>query len=200
MLDLLSSSDIDRFWSKIEIKTETECWPWTARARNSVGYGVLKHKSGKNIIASRISCFLAHGSPPHTSAKSLHSCDNPSCCNPLHLRWGSSQDNVNDAKSRNRHVNPPDTRSNPEWNAKRLASMPKGERVHNQSITEELARKIFRLHMEHFNVTQISNAIGKPKHVVADVCRGRSWQHLSGAPSLEELKQGGVRRGFNQFS
>lgn len=200
MLDLLTSEDLDRFWGKIDVRGEEECWPWTAKAKNPAGYGVLKHKSGKNIIASRISCFLRHGPPPHQTAKSLHSCDNPPCCNPKHLRWGTTRDNTEDAISRNRHVNPPDTHSNPEWNAKRLAAMPKGEAVHNQSLTEGQAREVMALHIGHNNVSQISEATGIKKHVIADICRGRSWRHLDNIPTIEQMKAGGVRRGFNQFS
>jgi|TARA_R100000093_G_C1936353_1_gene70482 hypothetical protein len=33
----------------------------------------------------------------------LHSCDNPICCNPFHLSWGTHQDNMNEMKERERH-------------------------------------------------------------------------------------------------
>lgn len=201
---LLSEKDVRRFWSKVDRKGDRECWPWKAKAALDSGYGLMNIwvEPGKrrNVVASRISCFLAHGSPPHASAKSLHSCDNPTCCNPSHLRWGTQLDNVADAKERKRHVNPPRMHSNPEWNAKRLAAMPKGEALHNQSLTEAQAREVMRLHMDHRNVSQISEATGIKKHAIADICRGRSWRHLEGIPSLDELKTGGVRRGFNQFS
>lgn len=200
----LSEKDLVRFWQKVDVRGEEECWPWMGARVNEGGYGsftVANGKpGGKKIVASRISCFLAHGAPPQDWNRSLHSCDNPPCCNPNHLRWGTQKHNVADAKKRNRHVNPPVLKDNPEWEAKRVAAMPKGEAVHNQTLTEEAAREIMRLHMTHQNITQIAEAVGKPKHVVADVCRGRSWRHLDNIPSIEDLKRGGVRRGFNQFS
>lgn len=79
--------------------------------------------------------------------------------------------------------------------------MPKGDRVHNQSLTEDIVREIFSLHMSNFNTGQIAELVGASKHAVVDVCRGRSWRHLADIPSVEELKTGGVRRGsVNQFT
>lgn len=196
--------DIARLWLAIDKRTEDECWPWIAKSRHWKGYGLMTIANGKSggvkIAASRMMCFIAHGPEPFEKAKALHSCDNPPCCNPKHLRWGTQKDNVADANERKRHVNPPRMHSNPEWNAKRLAAMPKGEALHNQSLTEAQAREVMRLHMDHRNVSQISEATGIKKHAIADICRGRSWRHLEGIPSLDELKTGGVRRGFNQFS
>lgn len=191
----LTERDLKRLWSKIDRRRKNQCWPWVAKARLPTGYGVLKLKAGNNLVASRIVCFLAHGAAPDGKPYALHSCDNPPCCNPDHLRWGAQKDNVQDAIERKRASKPPVN-----FPGRHAGKMPKGLEVWNNSLTEADAREIFRLHMEHRNVTQIAEAVGKPKHVVADVCRGRSWQHLPNVPSPEELKNGGVRRGFNQFS
>lgn len=198
----ITEKEIDRFWTKVQVRGTDECWPWVAKAKHHAGYGVMRISSvGRNVVASRISCFLAYGPPPGGLKNALHSCDNPPCCNPNHLRWGTQKDNVSDAKERDRHVNPPDTHSNQEWNEKRLEAMPRGNGVWNQSLTEETAREIWRLHFEHKTASEIANIVGSTVHVVYDVCRGRSWQHLPDAPSIEDLKKGGVRRGaVNQFS
>ncbi len=116
----------------------------------------------------------------------LHSCDNRICCNPAHLRYGTQRDNVHDAISRQRHVNPPPPKGNP--------NPPRGDAVWNQTLTEPEVREVWRLHLSGQNTTQISEAVGHPVHVVADACRGRSWRHLPDAPSIEALKAGGVRR------
>lgn len=201
---ILSEKDIRRFWSKVDIKGEDECWPWIALAKLETGYGVLniwvEEGKRRNVVASRISCFLAHGAPQNPWEHALHSCDNPPCCNPNHLRWGTRKDNMQDAVKRGRLVPPPDTHSHPEWNAKRLAAMPKGDKVWNQSLTEELVREVWSLHFEGYSAAEISAKLGVGKHPAYDACRGRSWRHLPDAPSIEELKKGGVRRGFNQFS
>ena len=134
--------------------------------------------------AHQIAARIAYG--PADGRYVLHSCDNRLCCNPRHLRYGSQLDNVRDAIARKRHVNPPLPKGNP--------NPPKGEAVWNQTLTEAAAREIWRLHFSGQNATQISEAVGHPVHVVYDVCRGRSWQHLPDAPTPAELKRGGVRR------
>lgn len=201
----LTQKDIARFWAKVDRRGRNECWPWTAKARHWHGYGLFTiatgKPGGKNVAASRISCFLAKGPSPDGSPHALHSCDNPSCCNPAHLRWGNQRDNVDDAKERKRHVNPPRITNNAEWVAKRNAAMRKGEAVVNSKLSEPVVREIWRLHFEGKNASDISAAVGFSVAAVYDVCRGRSWRHVEGAPSVEELKSGGVRRGsFNQFS
>lgn len=70
----------------------------------------------------------------------------------------------------------------------------------NAVLTESVVREIWRLHLSGQSAADISRAVGFSQAVVYDVCRGRSWRHLPDAPSLKDLKAGGVKRGFNQFS
>jgi hypothetical protein len=201
---MLEVGDIARFWSKVDCRGPEECWPWTGGSALRNGYGLFTiatgNSGGKKMVASRIACFIGYGLPPTEGAKALHSCDNPQCCNPKHLRWGTQKENVDDAKQRKRHVNPPNTHANPEWDAKRRAAMRKGEAVVNSKLTEPVVREIWRMHLEGKNSSEISSAVGHSVAAVYDVCRGRRWRHLDGAPSVEELRAGGVRRGFNQHT
>lgn len=59
------------------------------------GYGFITHKGIKKA-AHRISCEKAHGSAPKDKPHVLHKCNNPSCINPEHLRWGNAKENMND--------------------------------------------------------------------------------------------------------
>jgi hypothetical protein len=196
----LTEKDRTRFWDKIQVGTEDECWPWIARSLTVNGYGSFKHTNEKNspkaIVASRIACYLGHGDPLYNGAFALHSCDNPLCCNPKHLRWGDQKDNVRDAITRGRHSKPPTN-----YTGRHTGKMPKGEEVTTSSLTEPIVREVWRLHMTgKYNIKQISEMTGANPYPVADLCRGKSWRHLPDAPSIEALKTGGVRRGFNQFS
>jgi hypothetical protein len=95
-----TDADTARFWEKVDRSGGPEaCWPWTAAtARN--GYGTIRWTDFKMAVASRVSMEL-DGRPPG-KAHVLHSCDNPPCVNPAHLRLGDRSDNAHDAYSRGR--------------------------------------------------------------------------------------------------
>ena len=57
-------------------------------------------------MAHRVSYQLNVGAIPD-GLYVLHSCDNPGCVNPAHLRAGSAKENTHDAISRGRLINPP---------------------------------------------------------------------------------------------
>lgn len=81
-----------------------ECWEWQ-RGRLPSGYGRIKVRVApgvfKDVYVHRVAYVLAHG-PLQSGECVLHSCDNPPCCNPAHLRAGSLQDNVRDRDERGR--------------------------------------------------------------------------------------------------
>ena len=68
------------------------CWEWQMY-RNRQGYG-----KSRIWLSHRI----AINAPVGTSA--LHSCDNPPCCNPLHLRLGTTQENLTEAMAKGRLI------------------------------------------------------------------------------------------------
>ena len=66
------------------------------------GYGQKKYR-GKVVAAHRLAYALANGLDVFTMGGSvLHSCDNPVCVNPEHLRLGTHQDNMQDLIERDR--------------------------------------------------------------------------------------------------
>ena len=122
----LSEEVKERFWEKVELIPFHECWEWTS-AKNNKGYGIFGLKKNTDK-AHRISFRIAKGEIPK-GLFILHSCDNPGCVNPSHLRTGTNQDNVSDMISRGRNSKPPDMAG---WNKidlpdeliKRLGSSP----------------------------------------------------------------------------
>jgi hypothetical protein len=88
------------FWFRVAVTANTDrCWEWQGTLFPR-GYGKVQI-NGKQHLAHRLAYQYATGKEPKLSV--LHSCDNPRCVNPNHLREGTSQDNTNDCISRNRN-------------------------------------------------------------------------------------------------
>ncbi len=91
----------------IEMKTASECWPWTGawggRARERRPYFMA---GGKRTMSYRWVWELVHGEIPDGQMV-LHSCDNggwpTGCSNPHHMRLGDQTENSKDMTERQRH-------------------------------------------------------------------------------------------------
>lgn len=79
------------------------CWPF-ARYTGTQQYGRMKYR-GSQWLAHRVAYTLEHGEIPE-GLDILHSCDNPPCCNPAHLRPGTDSENIREALDKGRMVLP----------------------------------------------------------------------------------------------
>lgn len=100
--ELAEAVTISRFWRMVEQRGDDECWLWTGDT-NPDGYGVFYYK-GKMRPAHEMALSFTTGEIRPEGYDTCHSCDNPPCCNPACLRFGTRQDNVDDmiARGRNR--------------------------------------------------------------------------------------------------
>lgn len=89
----------DVFEDRIE-KTPT-CWLWTG-GKNGYGYGIFILPGEKKVRAHRYSYEHFIGPIPEGKII-LHTCDNPPCVNPAHLRVGTKADNNKDTSIKRRH-------------------------------------------------------------------------------------------------
>lgn len=84
----------ERFWSKVNVSTEGNCWEWQA-SFNGNGYGSF-YRDGKEVNAMVFSLEQKLGRLLVKDECALHTCDNKKCVNPKHLYVGSRKDNAQD--------------------------------------------------------------------------------------------------------
>jgi hypothetical protein len=103
-----------RLRARVRIDKLTGCHLWTG-FRNSDGYGQMR-VGGVNRTTHRIAWEAAHGPIPEGMVV-MHTCDNPPCCNPAHLKLGTPGDNVRDRieRGRGRGARARDLEQNPQW-------------------------------------------------------------------------------------
>lgn len=90
-----------RLWSKVEVRSPFECWPFKGSVQPD-GYGNVRI-ARVGYKAHRLVWELINGSIPAGHVV-MHKCDNPSCCNPLHLLTGTHQQNMADRNAKGRQA------------------------------------------------------------------------------------------------
>ncbi len=136
-------------------------WPY---GLNDKGYG-LAVIDGEQKTASRWMCILAHGEPVQPRIYAAHSCGNPRCVNPSHLRWATHKENMADKRRHGTEVI--------------------GERNGRTTLTADdvlairAAPPVLKPLMERYGLSK--GGISKIRH-------GKRWSHLNGVlvAALEE--------------
>jgi HNH endonuclease len=94
----------ERFWSKVNKSGVDDCWNWISSVKDKDGYGRMKIRP-KHYRAHRLAYALNKNiAIEEVKLNILHSCDNPSCCNPKHLREGTEKENTKDMIDRGRQI------------------------------------------------------------------------------------------------
>lgn len=147
----------DRFWSKVNVLGEDDCWEWQASLFDA-GYGNFRYL-GKNVGSNRMVWFLSYGEFPDLLV--CHSCDNRKCCNPNHLFLGTHKDNAKDMVNKNRNF-PPNGESN---GNNKLTSKDVIE-IRDLFSTEKYTHSDLSL---RYNVSRVS---------VTNILNRTTWKHL----------------------
>ncbi len=145
----------ERFWSKVIVTANAErCWEWQGSIVSG-GYGGASYKN-KSIRAHVLAWYFTYRKFPTKFL--LHSCDNPPCVNPNHLREGTHQQNMDDAVKRNR--------------------FPKGEASYLAKLTNEKVIQIRELLKTKITQTAIALQFGIDQSTVSYIKSGRNWRHV----------------------
>lgn len=136
---------------------ECQEWPF-ARHGRSGEYGEMRFL-GVTTPATHVALITTgqpRPDPPNDFA--LHSCDNPPCVNPRHLRWGSRQENADDMLERNRAA--------------------RGEKIQNSKLTVPEVLEIRTLRIKGLTLQGIAERYGVTKSTVGKIVRREGWTHV----------------------
>lgn len=137
-------------------------WPY---AKNAAGYG-WANVGGRQATASNWMCRLAHGEPFMLWNHAAHSCHNPACVNPKHLRWATHRENMAD---------------------KELAgTVNRGERNGKTRLT---VADVLAIRFAPPNLAELAARYGVSKRCISHIRGGLRWQHVGGPRSTKERNQ-----------
>lgn len=163
----------ERFWQYVDVKDNfDECWEWTGtRMYKPWDYGHFMLyppdvPSKKSVNAQRVAyetfwrVRLVHSG--------LHRCNNPPCCNPLHIYDGTNSQNQRDsvAAGTSNFLRPDLPR-------------PRGEGHGLAKLTEETVREIRRRYAEGgVSQQRLADECGVNQTKISDVILRKTWRHV----------------------
>lgn len=141
--------------TNIQINISTGCWEWLGNQYD--GYGRLSYNKSEHYT-HRLSYEAFVGIiPPYKQI--LHSCDNPICCNPQHLRIGTNYENVCDRQHRNRHA--------------------KGETHGNHKLSEHEILLIRSKYMSGgYTQQELSDEFNCSRSHISNIVNNKFWKHI----------------------
>lgn len=159
---ITTASDV--FWLYV-VKGESpdDCWQWTGHTESTrLGYGRFKFNLTQ-YRAHRFSYELHYGPVPE-GLMVLHSCHNPACTNPRHLRAGTQMDNTLDRILAGRSAT-----------GDRIAQ--KGSKHWKSILNEDQVRQI-RQNPWNESRKALAARFGVTVHTIHNIFSGRQWKHI----------------------
>lgn len=156
----LSPEKVELFLSRVNrAGGPSACWPWLG-ATDTHGYGVFGVGGHRTVAlkAHRVAIVVASGVPLAHGDHVLHSCDNPPCCNPAHLRVANHAENMRDAVARNRHR--------------------RGTAHADAKLTEESVRSIRAERAAGSTLRGLAAKYGVRHGTLTAMLAGRTWRHV----------------------
>lgn len=162
----------ERFWSYVDQSGgPNACWLWLGAIQKGreygPGYGLAW--DGTRSRGAHVVAFELHTSEQANGRFCLHRCDNPSCCNPAHLFWGTHQDNMDDMVAKGRRT------------------IVCGEAHGAVKLTEKqvkLAHQRYIPYSKEHGVTVLAREFGVGAAHMSDVLHGKRWKRQSPGPRV----------------
>lgn len=179
----------ERFWAKVDRSGGPDaCWPWRGakNSRGRWGYGVFYVGQKRLVVAHRVALEWSSGPPPSAEHDACHHCDNPPCCNPEHLFWGTPKDNTEDARSKGRlstgaahaaRLNPLRGDAHPYRRHPELIR--RGDRSGTSKLAERDIPVIRALLRAGVPQREVAGQFGVSQPTVAGIKAGKRWGWLS---------------------
>ena len=154
LLDLAEAVSITRFWRNVQVGDLKSCWPWVGYT-NKDGYGEF-HFRGEMRGAHELALSFTTGEIKHSGMDTCHSCDNPPCCNPSHLRFDTRMSNVREMHERGR------------------------ARIGNKRLTPEMVKLIRERRACGAPQKSLAAQYGISEAYVSTIVRGLAWPDAPG--------------------
>lgn len=152
----LSLKDAFSYHMPGEPPSDGTCWEWTAY-RDKHGYGQMG--IGQKLLYAHRVAYMVFRGPLSDEEDALHSCHNPPCCNPDHLRPGDQQDNVDDMVRAGRNE--------------------KGTQKSGSKLTDDQVREIRETYGRGgISQRKLASQYGVSQMVVSRITRGLIWSHV----------------------
>jgi hypothetical protein len=97
---IIKEADIKRFWSKVDKRSDDECWNWLPITSTEYGVFWLGWENSGNVNAHQVSYFLHYNVDPRGGKHVHHTCENKKCVNPLHLTLMTASEHMLAGNSR----------------------------------------------------------------------------------------------------
>ncbi len=167
----------ERFWAHVVKAAPDDCWRWIGATLgvDGTGYGQCRLDDMTRVYAHRLAVLLDGRSFTPEAPWALHSCDNPTCCNPAHLRPGSKRANARDMVERGRALTGERApfRRHPE-------SCPRGEAHCRAKLTERQAQNIRkRFSAGGVTMAELARKYRMSYTAIRRIVRGLTWKHLT---------------------
>lgn len=153
----------DRFYQKVILPDDlNDCWIWQGAQTQHpyCSYGRFTWLNGKLIMAHHAAWYLSGRQIPPGKIL-MHTCDNPLCVNPDHLRIGTRQENVQDMldKGREDHL--------------------KGMQKASSKLTDAQVRQIRALYSTgQLSQAELGEQFGVYQTTVSRIVRRTGWAHI----------------------